>query len=635
MVSIVMQHRRLAMPAKPLLGTKVTKLCRVCRQNKTKCDAAARRPLPCTYCSKKNIKCVFDVAKPSKRSYDLTEKLVCEVQELHSKLDRIVEKKATLVSQFLRRSAPSTPATPLDMMGVLVSSDSDSDASDSSIPNYIDPIPTLSLSNSFAIHSNLAYEPWTISYDRALFLLNNFREHFLPYLPVLPDLFFENPDLHEIHKQSDLLFWSIIVTSLLNQNLPDENRTLARHVQNLVVVSCWFNTPRSLYALVTLLILTTWPLPDDRSPKVQSNISVKYISLMKSLSLQFGLHKLDFISEFSKKTDLQVAKKPDVNDIMRARIYKFVNINSNYWLVFLGLSNSNFNGFHQDYIINKAANIDIFNKDRYQDTDNFINLLLKVSLIQLKMNESMNDVVESANKMSKLIHLNMFEKILDDFCKDKTTPLVKDNMIAISLEYSKLQLYVYYFSTVDISLEEYRDIVYRAIRCCSSILAFFSKSFGHFKNFCQIPIHYRFGIELASLVLLDIHSSPLLRLIEDYAFVKTTFLETYRIISSCTGDRLTSTNRLLKIIMKFDQCDKSKLLALKSKQGSFFLIEKMSNYLISGLHYELIWHVYQTEKYGYDEENTDINWNLFGLRPEIPQHQEIMNYVQDSTSIFA
>lgn len=635
MVSIVMQRRRsLAMPSKSLQGSKILKLCLVCRQNKTRCDAAATRPHPCTYCSKKNLVCVFDVTKPSQRSYDLTEKLVAEVLELHLKLDRIVENKNRLVRQILKK-APSTPATPLDMMGVLANSDSDSDGAESVGPAYIDPIPTLSLSNSFAIHSNLSVEPWTISYDRALFLLQNFKENFLPYLPVLPELFFENPNLHDIHKQSDLLFWSIMVTSLLNQNLPGGYQTLARHVQNLVVVCCWFNTPRSLYCLVTLLILTTWPLPDDRSPKVQSNISVKYISLMKSLSLQFGLHKLDFISEFSKKTDLQVAQKPDVNDIMRERIYKYVNINSNYWLVFLGLSNSNYNGFHQDYIINKSANIDIFNKEAFDPTDNFINSLLKISLIQLKMNESMNDVVETSNKMGKLIHLNMFEKILSDFSKKDSTPLVKDDLIAMSLEFSKLQLYIYFFSTVDISLEEYKDVIYRAVACCSTILDVFTRSFGNVGNFNQVPMHYRFCIELACLVLLDIHSCPLLRLLDDYAFVKLKFNLAYSHLSKCDSDGLYSTNRILKIIHKFDECDKSKLLALRGKEKSFFLINKMSNYLISGLHYELIWHVYQTERFDFDDETAQVDWSLFGLNTKIPQHQGIMNYVCDSSSIFA
>lgn len=630
-----MQRRRnLAMPSKSLHGARVLKLCLVCRQNKTKCDAAARRPLPCTYCSKKDLVCLFDMTKPTQRSYDLTERLVAEVLELHVKLNRIVENKAKLVRQFLRK-APSTPATPLDMMGVLISSDSDSDASDSSVPAYIDPIPTLSLSNSFAIHSNLSVEPWNISYERALFLFQNFKDNFLPYLPVLPTLFFENPDLHDIHKQSDLLFWSIIATSLLNQNLPDEYLTLARHVQNLVVVSCWFNTPRSLYCLVTLLILTTWPLPDDCSRKVQSNISVKYISLMKSLSLQFGLHKLDFISEFSKKTDLQVAQKPDVNDVMRERIYKYVNINSNYWLVYLGLSNSNYNGFHQDYIINKSANIDIFNKDNFDPTDNFINSLLKISLIQLKMNESMNDDVESANKMSKLIHLNMFEQILSDFSRKESTPLVKDDMIAMSLEFSKLQLYIYYFSKVDISLEDFRDVVYRALGCCSSIMELFNKSFGEIGSFNQIPMHYRLCIELASLVLLVIHSSPLLRLTSDYLDVKEKFLQAYSYLTKGSGDKSSSTGRLLKIIDKFDKCDKAKLLLLRSKENSFFLINKMSNYLISGLHYELIWHVYQAEKYEFEDEVSDIDWALFGLDSKSPQHQSIMNYVLSSTSIFA
>lgn len=626
MVSIIMQRRRDLVVAKSLKGEKVLKLCARCRHNKTKCDAVATRPYPCTFCAKKNLVCVLDTTQPSKRNYDLAERLVSDVQDLHRKLDAIVDKKTRLVQQLLQQSVPTESPVSVDL-NVL---DSPGQTSDNEAI-YIDPIPTLSLSDSFTIHLNLTSEPWTVSYTRAEALFHNFEQNFRGYLPILPKSFFQK-NLHDVHRESDLLFWSIVVTSLLNQS-PQEYFQLALHVQNLVVVNCWFNTPRSLYSLVALLILTTWPLPDERSLKIQDNIAIKYISLMKNLSLQFGLHKLNFIDEFSKKTNMEVDNKSGINNMIRERIYKYVNINSNYWLVFLGLSNSSYNGSHQDYIINKAANKDIFDKASFKEKDNFINSLLKVSLIQLKMNENMNDLLENPSKVGKLIHLNMFEKILNSYNSKDVSPLVDNDLIALSVEFSKLQLYIYYFSTVDITLSEYRCVIYRTVICCKKILDLFEGHFTGITNFNQVPIHYRFSVELASLVLMDIHSCPLLNSVEDYLHVKQQFLRSYSIL---TKDSQWSylNSKLFKIIHKYDECDRAKLMSVRSKNGSFFLINKMSNYLVSGLHYEVIWHIYQTEKMESVVDFLDIKWDIFGLKENSAEHQRIINYISGSGSIF-
>ena len=79
---------------------------------------------------------------------------------------------------------------------------------------------------------------------------------------------------------------------------------------------------------------------------------------MKSLAYQFGLHKLEFIDEFSHKTKMNISREINLNNLIRERIYKFVNVISNYWMINLGVSNNNYNGFTQDYIINKSSNID-------------------------------------------------------------------------------------------------------------------------------------------------------------------------------------------------------------------------------------------------------------------------------------
>lgn len=636
MVSIVMHKKRnLVVPKLLVKGDRLLRLCVRCRNKKTRCDAAATRPNPCSYCAKKNLVCVLDVTHPLKRPHDLTERLVCDVQDLHHRLDLLVSRKARLVQQFLnkRTNVASTPATPpvLQIQSIL-NSPEQPPTDPASI--YIDPIPTLCLSESFTIHTNQTSVPWTLSYDRAKELYVNFEDNFSSHLPVLPRSFFLK-NLHTIHSESDLLFWTIIVTSLLSKGTSEEYFQLAVHVQNLVVVNCWFNTPRSLYAVVALLILTTWPLPDDRSSKIQDSISVKYISLMKNLSLQFGLHKLNFIDEFSKKTNMEVAEEDEVNKVIRERIYKFVTINANYWLVYLGLSNSNYNGFHQDYIINRAANIDIFKKDDFPETENFINSLLKVSLVQLRMNESMINLVENPSKISKLIHLNMFENILSDYSKNDS-PLLENPLIELSLEYSKLQLYVYYFSQVDITLDEYKNVISRTVRCCQRILDLFETLFGSVGNFYQVPIHFRFSIELAALTLLDIHSCLLLNTVDDYLHVKQLFLRSFKILTTFDSSQWSQlSKKFFKIIDKYDSCDTAKLLTVKSQNNSFFLINKMTNYLVSGLHYEMIWQIYLTEKLTTEVSLEDIDWSRFGLNRNNSQHQKIIDYKSKSGSIFS
>lgn len=641
-----MQKRRsLVVPKTLVKGDRILRLCIRCRHKKIRCDAAATSPNPCTYCLKKSMVCVLDVTHASKRSHDLTERLMCDVHDLHRRLDLVVSRRARLVQQLMDRTrqgfksvaAPGslpqqavTPASPLDVLHMQKVLDS---PRDSPPPVYIDPIPTLSLANSFSIHLDPSVVPWTLLHARARLLFDTFESKYAVHLPVFLPSFFSR-SLHDIHSESDLLFWAIVVTALLLDGSPQEYILLAHHVQNLVVVNCWLNTPRSLYLLVALLVLTTWPLPDDHADYVQDSISVKYISLMKSLSLQLGLHRPGFLDEFSSKTHMDIDPEAAVSRAVHERIYKLVTVNANYWLVYLGLSNSNYNGSHQDYVVNRAANVDIFNQDAFGASDNYVNSLLKVSLVQLRMNESMIDLVENPSSVSRLIHLSMFESILNDY-ETLRSPLVDSDLMVLSLEYSKLQLYVYHFSHVDISLSEYKLVVARTVVCCQRVLDLFDKQFGHHANFYLVPVHFRFSIKLAALVLLVIHSSPLLESLEAYKEVKALFMRAYGIITHCDSPEwLQLSKKFFRLVHKFNDCDREKLLIVRADTHSFFLINKMTNYLVSGLQHELIWHIYQTENM--DTANVDdIDWSLYGLSREVPAQASIIDYITGPCSIFS
>lgn len=610
---------------------RLLKTCRHCRTNKTLCDALQKSPDPCTYCTKKNLSCKLDVAKPANRDYDNSGEIVRRVQEMHRQLDLVVARKEHLIKRLVEKQIKTTGqissfVPTIDELQTALFSPKLSPELEKM---FIDPIPTRSHADSFTIHSNLMSSPFTVSLERAEDLFQRFRDEYSNFLPVLPESFFAS-SLHDVYKDSDLLFWTIIVTAFITHGSNEDYHLLSAHVQNLVVVNCWFKTPRSLYSLVALLILTLWPLPNKTLYNIQDSIAIKYASLMKSLALQFGLHKLNFIEEFSKKTNVDIDASKDINNTMRERIYKYVNINSNYWLVFLGLSNSNYNGLHQDYIINKAANFDLFKKGEFSETDNFINSLLKISLIQLKMNESMSDFLANPDKIGKMIHLNMFEQILSGYM-NSSSPLYNHDLIDLSLEFSKLQLFVYYLSESDINLSEYKKVIGRAVQCCGSIIELFEKSFGSGKQLQLIPIHYRFSIELATLVLLQIYYSPLLSSVEAYQNTKRLFLRAYAIVTDLQSQK--NYSRVLQMCVdKVVNSDCTQFWAEKSIAKNLFLVNKMAKYLVSASYYEMLWMVYKSDHL--IQANIEMDWTPFGLNPELENDRQVIRFFLKSESVF-
>ena len=72
-----------SLPGSSKLPTRVLKSCTRCRQHKTRCAAAARKPLPCSHCARRNAEAVPEVVEAVKaRSGDVVELLMLEGIEL-------------------------------------------------------------------------------------------------------------------------------------------------------------------------------------------------------------------------------------------------------------------------------------------------------------------------------------------------------------------------------------------------------------------------------------------------------------------------------------------------------------------------------------------------------------------------
>ncbi|KAI5967931.1 SEF2 [Candida margitis] len=707
-MSLQSQNRlKLIIPKQRSKADKILKTCTRCRQHKTKCDAFQTNPNPCTHCFKKNVNCNLEIlSKPTGRvkALDIVERLSCEVSDLKHLMTELIQRRNDIVELLIERGKQIEKQAHIQCQKQLSPQQQPQEQQQTQKPilkrSYTPPVSAIqsclntpytspestiesytieetkalnvSDSSKFTINANSKVKPISITHKQAQYYFTNYERNFNKYLPIFPDEFFQSTNLIEFHTENELAFWCIILTAHLNQfHLADDYKLLTEHVKSLVVDKCWFNTPRSVYIISSLLILTTWPLPNHQHTKIADNLSIKFVSLMKSLSYQFGLHKLEFISEFSHKTKINLSQEVNLNNRIRERIYKFVNINSNYWLINLGLSNNTYNGFNQDYILNKASNIDIHDSSIASSTnDHYINCLLKISMIQSKLNENMNALIGDSleygedhitmkllpNQINttKLINFNMFEIIIDDLKQTMATVQRNDdvsgaedsfssdltNLIQISIAYSKLQLFIYSLSKSDISLSEYKIYVSKLIACCMQVIELTQLQ----ANYMDLPIYYKFPIELTLLTLLRIFKSPILNSIDEYKNIKLCFNKGYEMVFQFKDWQFMNT-KLHRLIEMFNKLP-NEFIALQSindtteeeedqqhTRDGFFLISKMKNYLVSSLQYEMIWLIYQRQHVQRNIEVADElsleQWNSFGV-----YDRQLMNYLKDNESIF-
>lgn len=675
---------------------KILKSCKSCRISKIKCDASVTSPYSCTSCFKKNLNCSLELItkKHNDSNTEIIKKLKLEIIQLKKKVN------------YLFNDIESTiPLKEIDL-------------------------PLISCNNPYLYcDANKLVKKFELSLEDTSILVKNYKQNFHPFLPIFPNEFFQ-----VVHKHP-LLFWCIILVSLQNNpvaNSAAKFKNLLLHIEHLVINHVWLNTPRSIHTILALLILTTWPLPNN-NVRTNNNLSIKFIGIIKSLILQFGLHRLEFIHEFSRGTDL--------DNVIRERIYKFGLINLNFWLISLGLVNMN-DGLMTGYttlkesksemaiqerndvsksspesvsdssnlslnrnlqtsfeersgksdekisdIVNSGpisrsnmvnsssipisrsntgdfnsrnvvlensscttSNVVVFSEtpitskrsldetessskrlklatnnfshsyDFSDSSELYINSLLKISTIQSKLNENMNDYISNTTvtllpkqiNTSEMININMFEIILDDLNFNQS-PLIQ-----FQIEFSKLQTYIFALSPHLLSIDEYKAFIKKILVSCFNILHHLQNL-----NFQTLPIQYKFPLELVAMILIRIFKSPILNSVKDYQIIKSKFNTLIGMFN--TDDWKIVHIKLLTILSKFDKIHNAFIL---NKSNSFFLINKMKNYLVSSLNYELIWLIFENERDNKMDNLPDFDIKEFGA------NDEVISYMIKNESIF-
>lgn len=507
-------------------------------------------------------------------------------------------------------------------------------------------VSTILEKNKFSIRYDSDSDPFTVTKSEATSLFSIYDSACNPLLPIFPAGFFDSLDLDVMASTNELLFWAIILTGILHSDEPEsptQYRELANKIQRIVMKQCWHNTPRSVHILLALVILTTWPIPSNSS-RLSDNYSVKLISLANSLCVQLGLHRLEFIAEFSHKTEMDVSPNAQLNNTIRERIFKLIYVNSNYWHIHLGLSNNN-SATVPNYILTEAASAESLNRRDTKLADISINCILKSCMLQTKINESMNDLIGGVHQNKSIlllpdqtsvlrsINLNMFEVILDDAQRDIESASANldehtQKLLRITLEYAKLQLLLYALaldSAKNTDRNEYDDTVSKTVACCMNIVLVCGEL-----PIRRMPIYYRFPVELAALILLRIFKSPILKSREEYAKIKEVFNTLYRNVISASGksDWSHHSYRLTKILHKFDALENT---FIATCQKSYALIGRTQNYLACAMSYEMISLIYEHHHRDLKCALKPVPWRMFGRCKD----DDVVKFIESNSLILS
>ena len=99
----------------------------------------------------------------------------------------------------------------------------------------------------------------TLPLNRANELHDKFMTTHLPFLPIII-----SRSATELYHKSQLLFWAVILTASLSEPEPKLYMSLASLIKQLAIETCWIKTPRSTHVIQALIILSIWPLPNEK-----------------------------------------------------------------------------------------------------------------------------------------------------------------------------------------------------------------------------------------------------------------------------------------------------------------------------------------------------------------------------------
>ncbi|AMD22635.1 HHL135Cp [Eremothecium sinecaudum] len=321
-----------------------------------------------------------------------------------------------------------------------------------------------------------------ITIKRAEELHTIFVTKYLPYFPIMT-----SESVTELYSRSQLLFWTVMLIACLSDPEPTLYNKLASLIKQLAIETCWIRTPRSTHISQALLLLCNWPLPNL---KVLDDCSYRFVGLAKSLSFQLGLHRGEFMSEFTRTQALM----PDAEK-WRTRTWLGIFFAEQCWSSILGLPST----FQTDYIIEKAR------LGKVPDLPMPFRQLICLAHFQAKLSgimgssvSSQDGLLETGERAGSLAIMEWELSRLHASMKFDTYPFVE-----IYYLYAKLMICCFAFLP-DTPIDYQKKYVTEAYMAATRIITLLTKILEE-RQLIELPIYVRHSANYAALILFKIH----------------------------------------------------------------------------------------------------------------------------------
>lgn len=431
-------------------------------------------------------------------------------------------------------------------------------------------------------HSEFILGEVKLSLEKANELHDRFMVNYLPFLPIL-----DSRDANTLFSKSRLLFWTVMLTASLSEPEPTLYMSLASLIKQLAIETCWIRTPRSTHVIQALIILSVWPLPNE---KVLDDCSYRFVGLAKNLSLQLGLHRGgEFIQEFTRT---QVNLGPD-SELWRTRSWLAVFFCDQFWSSALGLPPSIST---TDYLL-EHARIDATLPANFR-------CLISLSIFQCKLVNVLGISVTRSDGLLEPLNRAASLNILDRELERLKFKLHIQEDSSIEIYYSYLRLMICCFAFLPgTPIEDQVKYVSTAYLSATRIITIASQLLSRDSvSLIELPIYVRQAITYSAFILFRLHLSRYLidKYVDSARQSIVTVHRLYRNTLSSWKDLQNDISRTAKVLENLN------IVLYTSPQifnaadvknnGEGSIISRMRSHLTASLFYDLVWCIHEAKR---------------------------------------
>ncbi|CUM66531.1 uncharacterized protein PRCAT00004198001 [Priceomyces carsonii] len=584
--------------------------CTFCRQHKIKCNASDNYPNPCQRCDRMGLKCEIDPEFRPKKGSQI-QSLKSDVDDLKAKIE-LLTKNETLLTQALNQHNMNLMQQ--QSVNVNQSPFQESNFQFDQSPNYHSS-PSVKLNDSLEnnnsnnnnklapvniFHENSDNSPASTAKDSNTELLNyehvsefvlgdvrlplekanelhdRFMQKNLPFIPI-----FTSNSANELYHKSQLLFWTVMLTASLSESEPTLYMSLASLIMQLAIETCWIRTPRSTHVIQALIILSIWPLPNE---KVLDDCSYRFVGLAKNLALQLGLHRSgEFIQEFLRT---QVSLGPDA-ERWRTRSWLAVFFCEHFWSSVLGLPPS-INT--TDYLLENAR-IDTTLPKNFR-------CLISLSIFQCKLVNVMGISVTRPDglldPLNRASSLNLLDRELERL---RFKLSIDDSSVEVYYLYIKLMICCFAFLP-GTPIEDQVKYVSASYSAATRIITITSQMINTGILLIELPIYVRQAITYSVFLLFKLHLSRYL--VEKYVdSARQLIVTVHRLLRNTLlswKDLQNDISRTAKVLENLNIVLYTYPDIFQNDEAGGSIITRMRSHLTASLFYDLVWCVHEARR---------------------------------------